>query len=352
MTDGSTFSSGGDGRTFPANTDVYLSWDVFDAEQTPKKDIVNTFSAKQTFSVPSRGAVYATSGDLPAGGNGDHSAYVTADGVFYDYIAGAWSQRATGTTPNGSTTVAGKFEEATVAEQGSATATGATGARLVPAVANLVKTSSGAADENKIPVLNADGALAIGHIATGTPDGTKFVRDDGVLATPSVTSTDYVKVMSISNTVSASIGNATSATEFASHGITIAANDLIAGVVYEFEGHFRVSYGTNSTFGLGVKIGSNVRATSTVASTGGDIKHFFRGKIIGTTTAGAASSVEVYVETVSHAGGFAFSSVQANNEATNGTLAIAFTGIFGTGSGGHDAYLHFTKITKSSSTPF
>ena len=61
--------------------------------------------------------------------------------------------------PNGSTTQKGIFELATVAEQGTASATGSTGANLVPANANLVKTSSGAADENKIPILDASGLL-------------------------------------------------------------------------------------------------------------------------------------------------------------------------------------------------
>lgn len=46
---GSDFSSGGSGRTFPANTDVFLTWDVHDAELTPKTDIANTFSAAQSF---------------------------------------------------------------------------------------------------------------------------------------------------------------------------------------------------------------------------------------------------------------------------------------------------------------
>lgn len=36
----------------------------------------------------------------------------------------------------------------------------------------------------KIPTLGASGTLAVARLATGTPDGTKFVRDDGTLATP------------------------------------------------------------------------------------------------------------------------------------------------------------------------
>lgn len=96
--------------------------------------------------------------------NGDEC-YVDAEGKKYDYLAGAWIARESGGTfPNGSTTVAGKFEEGTVAEQGTATATGFTGARLVPAVENLVKTSSGAGDENKMAVLDATGKFATGFI--------------------------------------------------------------------------------------------------------------------------------------------------------------------------------------------
>jgi len=103
---------------------------------------------------------------IPAPSNG-MSCYRTDTGKFEDYTAGAWVERESGGTfPNGSTTVAGKYEEATVAEQGTATATGGTGARLVPAVANLVKTSSGAGDENKIAVLNASGQFASGFVNT------------------------------------------------------------------------------------------------------------------------------------------------------------------------------------------
>lgn len=162
--DGTSFTTAGAGIAWPAGTRVDLVLDARHMNFAAFRDLANTFIAKQTFSVPPRMAVYATSGDLPAGGNGDSGAYVTADGVFYDYIAGAWSQRATGTTPNGSTTVAGKFEEATVAEQIAATATGATGARLVPVTANMVTASSGASDEGKIVLPGSSGTFASGFL--------------------------------------------------------------------------------------------------------------------------------------------------------------------------------------------
>ena len=101
---------------------------------------------------------------LTSPANGD-MCYVTADGVFYDYTAGAWVQRVSGATPNGSETVAGKYQLATNAQMGTHTSTGSTGARLVAPNDQLVKTSSGAGDENKIPVLNASGQLAAGFVA-------------------------------------------------------------------------------------------------------------------------------------------------------------------------------------------
>lgn len=106
----------------------------------------------------------------------DALAAVTNGSIIYNstlgqtqyYEGGAWVTNASGgSLSNGSTTVAGKFEEATVAEQGSATATGGTGARLLPAVANLVKAGAGAGDENKIAILNASGAYNVSVGGTG-----------------------------------------------------------------------------------------------------------------------------------------------------------------------------------------
>lgn len=67
-------------------------------------------------------------------------------------------------SPNASTTVKGIVEIATAAEMGAGTGTGGTGALLVPPNSQLVKTSSGAGDENKLPVLDASGLLASGFI--------------------------------------------------------------------------------------------------------------------------------------------------------------------------------------------
>lgn len=57
----------------------------------------------------------ARDADIASPENG-MTCYSTADGVFYDYIAGAWSARATGSTPNASTTASGKVELPTTAE--------------------------------------------------------------------------------------------------------------------------------------------------------------------------------------------------------------------------------------------
>lgn len=50
--------------------------------------------------------------------------------------------------------------------------------------------------EGDVPALNSDGLIDMARIASGTPDGTKFVRDDGTLATPTPTLTSLSGVLS------------------------------------------------------------------------------------------------------------------------------------------------------------
>lgn len=128
---------------------------------TTKFESVPTWDTTQT-DVAQTAPVYADATARDAGittpANG-MIIYNTAAGLFQQYIGGAWSDMATGSVANASTTVAGKIEIATNAEMGTATSTGGSGALLVPANDQLVKTSSGSGDENKIPVLGADGKL-------------------------------------------------------------------------------------------------------------------------------------------------------------------------------------------------
>lgn len=98
--------------------------------------------------------------NLPAGGI---AYYDTTLGQTRWREGGAWVTNASGgTVADASETVAGKIELATAAEMGAGTSAGATGARLVPPNSALVKTSSGAGDENKIAVLNSSGKFADG----------------------------------------------------------------------------------------------------------------------------------------------------------------------------------------------
>lgn len=190
LTDGSTFSTGGNGRTFPANTEVYLTWDVFDAERTMKDDKVNTLtgagairSTSTTTAAIRPNSVTTSQRTGMTAGNGD-IVYDSDLGQLYQYIGGAWTAIGNTGTADASTTVAGKVEEATAAELGAGTAAGGTGARLFINPSLAVKTSSGAGDENKLPVLNSTGQLANGFLGSGTADSSSYLRGDRTWTSP------------------------------------------------------------------------------------------------------------------------------------------------------------------------
>lgn len=110
--------------------------------------------------------------------------YNTTTGTYQGYDGGTWDDFEPGSAPsNASETVAGISELATVAEQGTATSTGGTGARLVVANSNLVKTSSGASDENKIGLLGADGGYPEGFLTKAVLKSTATTKGDIYAAT-------------------------------------------------------------------------------------------------------------------------------------------------------------------------
>lgn len=59
----------------------------------------------------------------------------------------------------------------------------ASAARTNLGLGTAATVNTGTASGN-VPLLSTGGVLPIARLATGTPDGTKFVRDDGTLATP------------------------------------------------------------------------------------------------------------------------------------------------------------------------
>ena len=129
-------------------------------------------------SVPVFATTVARDAAITSPQNGD-SCYVTTSGEFYDYQAGAWGVRATGVaTPNGSTTVAGKWQGATIAQQTTATDTGSTGAELIPLNKNLTITSAGAANAGQINILNASGYNDPTTLGSGTGSAANYLRGD------------------------------------------------------------------------------------------------------------------------------------------------------------------------------
>lgn len=159
----------GSAITHPAGSTVIISdnfgaWDDIKTAVNTKADTASpSFTGEMV--VPVFADATARDAAIAAPTNGAEC-YLTTEGKFTDYTGGAWADRASGTNPNASETVAGKVELATNAEMGTGTSTGGSGARLVAPNDQLVKASSGAGDENKLAVLNASGQFADGFIAS------------------------------------------------------------------------------------------------------------------------------------------------------------------------------------------
>jgi hypothetical protein len=101
----------------------------FSGTTNPGLRVNNLTTAQRTALTPSNGTIV----------------YDTTIGEMYQYIGGAWSAMASGSTqPNASATVAGKVEIATTAQSSSGTDTGETGALLSVLPSDIAKnTQSG-----------------------------------------------------------------------------------------------------------------------------------------------------------------------------------------------------------------
>jgi hypothetical protein len=143
-----------------------------------------------TASAGSNSLTLATSGVSAATyGDGTHVAQIAVDAK--GRITTASNVAITGAAPTGSAggDLTGTFPNPTLTTSGVSAATYGS-ATQVPVVAIDAKGRTTSATNTTIAIVAsqvASGVLAIGRLATGTPDGTKFVRDDGTLAVPSGT---------------------------------------------------------------------------------------------------------------------------------------------------------------------
>ena len=185
LDDGTDFTGSGTAQSFAAGADVFLAWDSHDAALTVKKDLTNEFTALSTFSTVD----FTTDGDeyfeLPSLTTTERDALTAAEGMMVynettsqlnSYEGGNWVASTSGSVANASTTVAGKVEEATVAEQGTSTGTGDTGARLFPSTANLIKAH---AIYTPAYLTGGGSATAHGALWTGVTDGSFTISIDG-----------------------------------------------------------------------------------------------------------------------------------------------------------------------------
>lgn len=230
----------GTGKLWPKGARIAVVDSANYIHATAFTDKANTFTATQTFTgnldtdggfklpvfadTTARDAYYAS----PEAGN---KGVVTGVGEQV-YFGGAWVTTNAAASGLASTIAQGTAEEATVAEVGAGTAAGGTGARLFINPSAVVKTSSGAGDENKLAALGASGTLAPGFLGTGTADSTKYLRGDGTYQTLSIP-VDPLIGSQVTTEAGDTIGNTSTAANFAST-IDITADTLAQGDVLEF----------------------------------------------------------------------------------------------------------------------
>lgn len=197
----STDLTAGTGLQFSRGAKVIISDDPWFFRMAAYQDLQNTFTDDQTF----QGAVVVNSTTKtlqpPQMTTTQRDALVsprgiienTTTGTFQQYIGGSWNDIGNTGTLDASTTVAGKAEEATLAEVSAGTAAGGTGARLFINPSLVKKDSAGAAEGN-IVALGANAKIAtslIGGILTPTVKSADYTAAAGDLVVCSPISTAY-----------------------------------------------------------------------------------------------------------------------------------------------------------------
>lgn len=378
-TNGALFTSvSSTGLSFPAGTIVELVWGIHQAENAVFKNNTTTVTGAlrgsgTTFATFRDNSVTTAQKNAITGADGDWLFDSDLGAPFY-WGGGTWNQVGNTGTSNASTTVAGKVEEAILSEVSAGTAAGGTGARLFINPSLVKKTSSGAAEGNVVALNSAtmlDGS--IGGVGLATPvlgalligggaglamtaigpgsSGQVPVSNGTTLAMGSPTVTR--KCVYASGTSSTALANPTSITAYNTHTYTIPANDLVAGVSYDFECGITYTTGTSMTVTWGVMLGSTKIAQVSITGLNGASTAMIRGTIMGTAGAGASVAVRGVVFAGAHENlGATRAQYETANVATNGTLALQFGCFFGTSDAGNTTTMVLAKMSKESATAF
>lgn len=183
--DGDSYAGAGNPRKWPAGTQVEACIPAQILNKMCFLDVVNTFtgsgqitSDSTTTAVVKFNTVTTAQRTAMSAANG-WVVYDSDEGQLYQYVGGSWTAVGDTGTADATTTSAGKAEQATVAEVGAGTTTGGSGAPLFVNPGSVVKTSSGAGDENKLAALGSSGTFAVGFLGSGTPTSGNYLLGDG-----------------------------------------------------------------------------------------------------------------------------------------------------------------------------
>lgn len=158
--------SGLDTKTTPINADMVIIGDSADSSRAKSL----TFSNLKTWIESLTSYFNKTTAVLDDISNVNAPSPTDGDSLAWDNATQRWIA-SSASTPNGSVTVAGKFEEATTAETNAGTATGATGARLAVSAAGLFASNYA----TFLPSTTQKDAL----VGSGTPSSSnKYVTED------------------------------------------------------------------------------------------------------------------------------------------------------------------------------